>query len=73
MTEDENSTLETRRCDTANGLKAAEARANAALLKIARLIGRQIAREEFERRLATSGDQPAPRAEDDKQPRDPTR
>ena len=43
----------------ANDNGAAEARVRAALLTIARLLGRQIAREQFERRVAANDNRPA--------------
>ena len=43
----------------ANDNGAAEARFRAALLTIARLLGRQIAREQFERRVAANDNRPA--------------
>ena len=43
----------------ANDNGAAEARFRAALLTIARLLGRQIAREQFERRVAANDNPPA--------------
>ena len=67
MIEDENSTPEPGPGDAANDHAAAQARAKAALLTIARLIGRQIAREEFERRLAANDNRPAPKADEDQE------
>ena len=46
----------------ANDNGAAEARFRAALLTIARLLGRQIAREQFERRIAANDNRPARKA-----------
>ena len=71
MIEDEDSTPEPGPSDAANddAHAAAEARAKAALLTIARLIGRQIAREEFERRLAANDNRPAPKDDEDQETR----
>ena len=43
----------------ANDNGAADARFRAALVTIARLLGRQIAREQFERRVAANDNRPA--------------
>ena len=71
MTEDEDSTSEPGPGDAANDdvHAGAEARAKAALLTIARLIGRQIAREEFERRIAANDNRPAPKDDEDQEAR----
>ncbi len=65
MIEDEDGTPVPEPGDAANDYSAAEAKVNAAVLTIARLIGRQIAREDFERRHATNEDQPTPKADED--------
>lgn len=63
MIEDEDSTFGPRLGDAANDNGAAETKLNAVMLTIARLIGRQIAREEFERLSATNDNRPAPKAD----------
>ena len=65
MIEDKDSTLEPRLGDAANDNGAAETKLKAVVLTIARLIGRQIAREEFEHLGAANDNQPAPKAEED--------
>ena len=65
MIEDEDSTLEPRLGDAANDNGAAEMKLKAVVLTIARLIGRQIAREEFERLSAANDNRPAPKADED--------
>lgn len=54
MIEDEDRPAAPRRTVAANENGTAEARIDAAVLTIARLIGQQIAREEFERRSAAN-------------------
>ncbi len=49
----------------ANDNGAAGTRLEAAVLRIARLLGRQIAREEFERRCAANDNRPASEADEE--------
>ena len=65
MIEDEDSTLEAGLGDAANDNGAAETKLKAVVLTIARLIGRQIAREEFERLSVTNDNRPALKADED--------
>jgi hypothetical protein len=64
MIEDEDSPLGPRLGDAANDNGAAGTRLEAAVLTIARQIGRQIAREEFERLSAANDNRPAPKADE---------
>lgn len=65
MIEDEDSPLGPRLSDAANDNGAAGTKLDAAVLTIARLIGRQIAREEFERLSAANDNRPAPKADEE--------
>jgi hypothetical protein len=65
MIEDEDRPVAPRRTVAANDNETAEARIDAAVLTIARLIGRQIAREEFERLSAANDNWPAPEADEE--------
>lgn len=67
MTEDEDRAADDLQPPAANNNGNAEARRriDAAVLTIARLIGRQIAREEFERRCAANDNGPAPEANEE--------
>ena len=62
---DEDCPVGPRRGVAANDNGAAETRLGAAVLTIARLIGRQIAREEFERLSAANDNRRAPSAHED--------
>jgi hypothetical protein len=64
MVEDEDRPVAPRRTAAVNDNGTAKARIDAAVLTIARLIGRQIAREEFERRCANDN-RPAPEADEE--------
>lgn len=57
MTEDEDRPAEAAEPSAANDSGAARLRVDTAVLRIARLIGRQIAREEFERLNAANDNQ----------------
>jgi len=65
MIEDEDRSVAPRRTVAANDNGAAGTRLDAAVLTIARLIGRQIAREEFERLSAANDNRPAPDADEE--------
>lgn len=65
MIEDEDRPAAPRRTVAANDNGTAEARIDAAVLTIARLIGRQIAREEFERLSADNDNRPTPEADEE--------
>lgn len=65
MIEDEDRPVAPRRTVAANDNGTVEARIDAAVLTIARLIGRQIAREEFERSCAANDNRPAPEANEE--------
>ena len=58
-----------RRGDAANDNGAAESRVESAVLTLARLIGRQIAREVFERASAANDNAPVSEAGDDRETR----
>ena len=62
-------TVAFKRGDAANDNGAAESRVESAVLTIARLIGRQIAREEFERPDAVNDNTPASVAGPDRETR----
>ncbi|MPZ42323.1 MAG: hypothetical protein GEV05_02775 [Betaproteobacteria bacterium] len=63
--EDKNRPIGPRRTAAANDNGTAAAKIDAAVLRIARLLGRQIAREEFERRSAVNDNRPAPEADEE--------
>jgi len=65
MIEDEDRPVAPSRTVAANDNGTVEARIDAAVLTIARLIGRQIAREEFERCCAANDNRPAPEANEE--------
>lgn len=65
MIEDEDRPFAPRRTAAVNDNGTAKARIDAAVLTIARLIGRQIAREEFERLSATNDNRPAPEVDEE--------
>ena len=60
-------TVAFKRGEAANDNGAAESRVESAMLTIARLIGRQIAREAFERRNAVNDNAPALDAGEDRE------
>jgi len=62
MMEDKNRPVGPRRTVAANDDGTAAAKIDAAVLRIARLLGRQIAREELEWRSVANDNQPAPEA-----------
>ena len=63
--EDKKRPIGPRRTVAANDNGTAEARIDAAVLTIARLIGRHIAREEFERRSVANDNRPVPDADEE--------
>ena len=69
MPEDENRPAASKGGTAANDNGTAAAKLDAALLTIARLIGRQMARETFEQLSAANDNRPAPQAGDDQETR----
>lgn len=65
MIKDKDRPVSPRHSVAANDNGAAETKLDAAVLTIARLIGRQIAREEFERLSAANDNRPAPSTDED--------
>lgn len=63
MMEDRDRPVGPSRTVAANGNGAAEARLDATVRRLVRLIGRQIAREELERRCAANGNRPTAKAD----------
>lgn len=58
--EDKDRPVGPRRTVAANDNGTADMKLNAVVVRIARLLGRQIAREEFERRCVANDNRPAP-------------
>lgn len=65
MAEDRNRPVGHRRTVAANDNGPAGSKIDAVVLRIARLLGRQIAREEFERRSAANDNRPTPEADEE--------
>ena len=65
MMEDRDRPVGPRRTVAANDNGAADTKLDAAVVCIARLLGRQIAREEFERRSAANDNRPVPDADEE--------
>lgn len=65
MKEDKDRPVRPRRTAAANDNGPAGPKIDAAVLRIARLLGRQIAREEFERRSAANDNRRVPDADEE--------
>ncbi|MCY6379386.1 hypothetical protein [Hoeflea prorocentri] len=65
MVEDEDRPIGSSRSSAANDNGDAATRCNATVLTLARLIGRQIAREAFEQPSPDNDNRPAPRADEE--------
>ncbi len=69
MPEDETRPAASKGGTAANDNGTAAAKVDATVLTLARLIGRQMARETFEQLSAANDNRPAPQAGDDQEPR----
>ena len=65
MIEDEDRPVGPGRTVASNDNGPAGSKIDAAVLRIARLLGRQIAREEFERRCTANDNRPAPETDEE--------